>query len=148
MDRMETISDGRLLRVYFCESDRYDGHPLDEAIVDALQSAGISGATVIRGVAGYGGSAVLHTSHVVATLRGPAARHRGRRHAEKIGAVLPHLVGIAGDGLITTQPIEIHRRSPADEAQNRPSSVGVVWVDRLWPCHQQIVPSAPPCSRT
>ena len=109
---METISDGRLLRVYFCESDRYDGHPLDEAIVHALQAAGISGATVIRGVAGYGGSSILHTTHVLRLSEDlplviEAADTRG-----KVEAVLPRLAEIAGDGLITTQPIEIHARRP------------------------------------
>ena len=113
MEGMETTSDGRLLRVYFCESDRHDGHPLDEAIVDALRSAGVSGATVIRGVAGYGGSAVLHTSHVLRLSEDLPLVIEAVDTAEKIASVLPHLVDIAGDGLITTQPIEIHRRSPA-----------------------------------
>lgn len=110
---METSSEGRLLRVYFCESDRYDGHPLDEAIVGVLQSAGISGATVIRGVAGYGGSAVLHTSHVLRLSEDLPLIIEAVDSAEKIAIVLPHLVDIAGDALITTLPIEIHRRPPA-----------------------------------
>ena len=107
---METISDGRLLRVYFCESDRYDGHPLEEAIVDALQSAGISGATVIRGVAGYGGSSILHTTHVLRLSEDLPLVIEAVDTREKIGAVLPRLSEVAGDGLITTQNIEIHVR--------------------------------------
>jgi PII-like signaling protein len=112
MDSMETISDGRLLRVYFCESDRYDGHPLDEAIVNALQSAGISGATVIRGIAGYGGSSVLHTTHVLRLSEDLPLVIEAVDTKEKVAAVLPQLATIAGDGLITTHPIEIHRRRP------------------------------------
>ena len=107
---METISDGQLLRVYICESDRYDGHPLDEAIVDVLQSAGISGATVIRGVAGYGGSSILHTTHVLRLSEDLPLVIEAVDTIEKIGAVLPRLSEIAGDCLITTQPIEIHIR--------------------------------------
>lgn len=107
---METISDGRLLRVYFCESDRYDGHSLDEAIVDALQSAGISGATVIRGVAGYGGSSVLHTTHVLRLSEDLPLVIEAVDTKENVAAVLPQLAEIAGDSLITTQPIEIHGR--------------------------------------
>jgi PII-like signaling protein len=109
---METISDGRLLRVYFCESDRHDGHPLEEAIVDALQSAGISGATVIRGVAGYGGSSILHTTHVLRLSEDLPLVIEAVDTSEKIGAVLPRLAEVAGDSLITTQPIEIHVRRP------------------------------------
>ncbi|MGB5186284.1 MAG: DUF190 domain-containing protein [Acidimicrobiia bacterium] len=109
---METISDGRLLRVYFCESDRYDGHPLDEAIVHALQAAGISGATVIRGVAGYGGSSILHTTHVLRLSEDLPLVIEAVDTREKVDAVLPRLAEIAGDGLITTHPIEIHVRRP------------------------------------
>ena len=113
MDSMETTSDGRLLRVYFCESDRYDGHPLDEAIVDVLQTAGISGATIIRGVAGYGGSSILHTTHVLRLSEDLPLVVEAVDSSEKISAVLPRLAEVAGDGLITTQPIDIHTRPPS-----------------------------------
>ena len=112
MKVMETISDGRLLRVYFCESDRHDGHPLEEAIVDALQSAGISGATVLRGVAGYGGSSVLHTTHVLRLSEDLPLVIEAVDAREKIEAVLPQLTEIAGDALVTTQPVAIHVRRP------------------------------------
>ena len=109
---METISDGRLLRVFFCESDRYDGHPLEEAIVDALQSAGISGATVLRGVAGYGGSSVLHTTHVLRLSEDLPLVIEAVDTQEKVESVLPQLAEIAGDALVTTQPVNIHLPKP------------------------------------
>lgn len=111
---METISDGRLLRIYISESDRDDGHPLDEAIVDVLRAAGISGATVIRGMAGYGGSAVLHTTHVLRLSEDLPLVIEAADTAEKIEAVLPRLVEMAGDAVITTNPIAIHRQPSAD----------------------------------
>ena len=110
---METISDGRLLRIYISESDRDDGHPLDEAIVDVLRAAGISGATVIRGMAGYGGSAVLHTTHVLRLSEDLPLVIEAADTAEKIEAVLPRLVEMAGDAVITTNPIAIHRQPSA-----------------------------------
>ena len=109
MAGMETITDGRLLRVYISESDRDDGHPLDEAIIDVLRSVGISGATVIRGVAGYGGSAVLHTTHVLRLSEDLPLVIEAVDTADKVEAVLPHLVAMAGDAVITTHPVEIHR---------------------------------------
>jgi len=112
MKTMETILDGRLLRVYFCESGRHDGHPLEEAIVDALQSAGISGATVLRGVAGYGGSSILHTTHVLRLSEDLPLVIEAVDARQKIEAVLPQLAEIAGDALVTTQPVEIHVRRP------------------------------------
>lgn len=108
MKSMETMSNGWLLRVYFCESDHHDGHPLEEAIVDALQSAGISGATVLRGVAGYGGSSVLHTSHVLRLSEDLPLVIEAVDTPEKVESVLPRLGEIAGDALVTTQPVDIH----------------------------------------
>jgi uncharacterized protein len=105
---MEPITEGRLLRIYISESDRYEGHPLDEAVVDALRSAGISGATVIRGIAGYGGSAILHTTHVLRLSEDLPLVIEALDTAEKIESVLPRLDEIAPDALITSQPIEIH----------------------------------------
>jgi uncharacterized protein len=105
---MEPITEGRLLRIYISESDRYDGHPLDEAIVDLLRTAGISGATVIRGIAGYGGSAILHTTHVLRLSEDLPLVIEALDTAAKTESVLPRLHAIAPDALITSQPIEIH----------------------------------------
>lgn len=110
---MATTPDGRLLRIYISESDRDDGHPLDEAIVDVLQAAGVSGATVIRGVAGYGSSAVLHTTHVLRLSEDLPLIIEAVDTAEKIEAVLPRLVEMAGDAVVATHPVDIHRRPPA-----------------------------------
>ena len=106
---MATTPDGRLLRIYISESDRDDGHPLDEAIVDVLLAAGISGATVIRGVAGYGGSAVLHTTHVLRLSEDLPLVIEAVDTVERIEAVLPRLVEVAGEAVITTTPVDVHR---------------------------------------
>jgi PII-like signaling protein len=106
---MATTPDGRLLRIYISESDRDDGHPLDEAIVDVLLAAGISGATVIRGVAGYGGSAVLHTTHVLRLSEDLPLVIEAVDTVERIEAVLPRLVEMAGEAVITTTPVDVHR---------------------------------------
>lgn len=108
----EGTSKGLLLRIFMTESDRDDGHPLDEAIIDALRAEGVSGATVLRGIAGYGGSATLHTTHVLRFSEDLPLVIEAVDTAEKINSVLPRLAEIADRALITTQPIEIHRQSP------------------------------------
>lgn len=105
---MEPITEGCLLRIYISESDRYDGHPLDEAIVEALRTAGISGATVIRGIAGYGGSAVLHTTHVLRLSDDLPLVVEAVDAVEKIESILPHLDEIAPSALIVSQAIRVH----------------------------------------
>ena len=62
---LEESADGKLLRIFVGESDEYDGKPLYQAIVEELRAAGLAGATVLRGIEGFGKSSVLHTGHVL-----------------------------------------------------------------------------------
>jgi PII-like signaling protein len=110
MNDMETIPHGRLLRIFICESDQYDGRPADAAIIDALQSAGVSGATVLRGVAGFGTSSVMHTTHVLRLSENLPMVIEVVDTAGKIDSVLPAIEKMIGDGLITMQEITIRRR--------------------------------------
>lgn len=54
----------RLLRIHISEADRFEGRPLYEAIVTRCRELKIAGATVFRGLEGYGGSAEIHRSHL------------------------------------------------------------------------------------
>ena len=56
---------GKLLRIHISESDRYQGKPLYEAIVNKCREMKIAGATVFRGLEGYGETAEIHKAHVV-----------------------------------------------------------------------------------
>jgi len=55
----------RLLRIHISESDRYQGKPLYEAIVHKCREMKIAGATVFRGLEGYGETAEMHKSHLI-----------------------------------------------------------------------------------
>ena len=54
-----------LMRIHIGESDKWHSKPLHDAIVELLRREGFSGATVLRGVAGYGGSSVYHTDKLL-----------------------------------------------------------------------------------
>ena len=105
---MDSVSEGRLLRVFICESDHRDGLPLAEVVVDALRKEGIAGATVLRGVAGFGGSAVIHTTHVLRLCEDLPMVIEAIDTVERIDAVLPTIQELVAGGLITTQEINIH----------------------------------------
>jgi hypothetical protein len=102
-----SINDGRRLRIYVCEGDAFGRRPLDEAIVDVLRAHGVGGATVLRGVAGYGGSAALHTAQVLRLSEDLPVIVEVIDAKERIDAVLPVLESMIGDGLITLEPVEI-----------------------------------------
>jgi PII-like signaling protein len=56
----------KLLRVHCSESDRYEGKPLYEAIVEKCRQLKIAGATVFRGLEGFGETAEIHRAHLLA----------------------------------------------------------------------------------
>lgn len=62
---MQASHPAKLLRLHFSESDKYHGRPLHEAIVEKCREFSIAGATVFRGVEGYGESAEIHRHHLV-----------------------------------------------------------------------------------
>ena len=57
--------DGKLLRIFIGESDKYEGHPLHEWIVRRAREHGLAGATVLRGLEGFGAHSRLHTAKVL-----------------------------------------------------------------------------------
>ena len=62
---MQQARPARLLRIHISESDRYQGQPLYAAIVNKCREMKIAGATVFRGLEGYGGTAEIHKAHVI-----------------------------------------------------------------------------------
>ena len=62
---MESYQRAKLLRLHFTERDRYGGKPLYEAIVQKCFDLKIAGATVFRGLEGYGDTAEIHRSHIL-----------------------------------------------------------------------------------
>ncbi len=57
----------KLVTVHFSETDKHDGHPLYEAIVALCRAHDIAGATVFRGLEGFGETAPIHRSHLIAS---------------------------------------------------------------------------------
>lgn len=62
---MENVADGKLLRIFVGEDDEHGGQPLFEAVVQLLRSEGMAGATVLRGVMGFGASSLIHSAKIL-----------------------------------------------------------------------------------
>lgn len=62
---MQTDSDAKLLRVFIGESDKYNGRPVYEEIVLKAREANLAGATVIKGIMGFGANSKIHTSKLL-----------------------------------------------------------------------------------
>jgi PII-like signaling protein len=62
---MDRDTEALLLRVFVGESDRWEGKPLHLALIEKAREAGLAGATVVRGVEGYGAHSVIHTTRLL-----------------------------------------------------------------------------------
>ena len=105
--------DGYLLRVFVGESDKHGHIPLYEAIVQTARKAGLAGATVLRGLMGYGRHSVVHTSKILRLSEDLPMVVEIVDSLQKIEAFLPTLDTMIRDGLVTLEKVRvIQYRSP------------------------------------
>ena len=96
-----------LMRIHIGESDKWHGKPLYEAIVQLLRKEGFSGVTVLRGVAGYGGSSVYHTDKILRLSQDLPIILEVVETTERIDQILPRLDGMVEGGLITLEKVRV-----------------------------------------
>src|SRR6266481_3017577 len=98
---MKIPEDGYLLRIFVGESDRQDHHPLYEWIVLRARENGLAGATVTRGVMGFGKNSILHTAKILRLSEDMPMIVEIVDGLEKIEKFLPMLDETITDGLVT-----------------------------------------------
>jgi uncharacterized protein len=110
-------SEGLLVRIFVGESDTWHGKPLYEAIVLRVREEGIAGATVLRGIEGFGASSRLHTSRILRLSADLPIVVEIVDTAERIEAVLPLLDEMIQEGLITLEKVRViaYRAGAASE---------------------------------
>jgi PII-like signaling protein len=96
-----------LMRIHTGESDKWHGKPLHEAIVELLRREKFSGATVLRGVAGFGGSSVIHTDKILRLSQDLPIVVEAIDTTEKIESILPRLDDMVEGGLITLEKVRV-----------------------------------------
>ncbi|GAC1633521.1 MAG: DUF190 domain-containing protein [Candidatus Acidiferrum sp.] len=96
-----------LMRIHIGESDKWHSKPLHEAIVEILRKEGFSGATVLRGVAGFGGSSIVHTDKILRLSQDLPVVIEAVEATEKIEGLLPRLDEMIGGGLITLEKVRV-----------------------------------------
>ena len=96
-----------LLRIYIGEADHEGGKPLFQVIVERLRERGIAGATVLRGIEGFGATSHLHTTRILRLSEDLPLVIEVVDAEARLRALLPELDALVGDGLITVQPIEV-----------------------------------------
>ncbi len=106
-----------LLSIYIGESDKWHGKPLATALVERMRTEGIAGATVTRGVEGFGANSRIHSAHILRLSEDlPLVVHVVDRK-DRIAAILPLVDEMVGDGLVTLADVEVvHYRHAQDAA--------------------------------
>jgi uncharacterized protein len=112
--------EGRLLRIFIGESDTWHGKPLYQAIVERLRQEGLAGATVVRGIEGFGASSRLHTTRILQLSTDLPVVIEVVDSQERIDHIVPVLDAMVGDGLVTLEKVHVitYRGSPRDEASD------------------------------
>jgi hypothetical protein len=104
---MKLQGKAKLLRIHFGEDDMCEGTPLYEAIVNKCRELGIAGATVYRGLVGYGGSTLIRRSHLLPFTHEAPILVQIVDTEENIRKLLPYLDEVVGEGLIATSDVEV-----------------------------------------
>lgn len=96
-----------LMRIYLDEDDRYAGAPLYMAVVQELRKSGFGGASVFKGIEGYGDHRQVHAARIVDFSTNLPVLIEAIDVEEKIRETLPRLREMIGEGLITLERVEM-----------------------------------------
>jgi len=100
-----------LMRIFIGESDRHGHRPLHEALVELLRKEGFAGATVLRGVSGFGAHSVYHTQKLLDLSADLPLVVEVVDSQERIDAVMPAIDAMMGGGMITLEKATVIRYS-------------------------------------
>jgi len=104
---MKIPEEGQLLRIFIGESDRWKGKPLYEAIILKAREMGIAGATMLRGMMGYGAASRIHTAKILRLSEDLPIVVEIVDSKEKITALLPTIEEMVEEGLVTLENVRV-----------------------------------------
>ena len=118
---MKIEGEGQLLRIFIGESDRWHGKPLHEAIVLAAREAGLAGATVLRGLDGFGASSRIHTVKILRLSEDLPIVIEIVDKPERIQEFLPTVDQMVTEGMVTLEKVHIlvYRHVPPTTPETR-----------------------------
>jgi uncharacterized protein len=109
MITVRTTGSALRLTILIGESDRWHHKPLYAEIVHRAHAAGLAGATVLRGIEGYGASNLVHTNRLLSLSEDLPVAILMVDDEERIRSFLPQLDGLVAEGLVIVDPVEVVR---------------------------------------
>lgn len=104
---MDLVGAGKRVRIYIGESDQWEAKPLFLALLETLRAEGCAGGTVFRGIAGYGAHSRIHTATILRLSEDLPIVLEWVDTPQRVERVLPKLVAMVAEGLITVDQVEI-----------------------------------------
>ena len=104
---MQLEGTARRLTIFIGEEDRYDHKPLATEIVHRAQQAGLAGATVLRGIEGFGASSHVHTTRILSLSNDLPIVVVIVDDAERVQAFLPELDDLVTEGLVILDDVQV-----------------------------------------
>ncbi len=96
-----------MVRIFFGESDKWHHQPLDAALLERLRKEGFAGATVFRGVAGFGANSIIHTTHLLDLSADLPVIIEVVDTEEQVQRLIPILDEMLDDGLVTMEKVRV-----------------------------------------
>jgi PII-like signaling protein len=106
---MRLTGPARRLTIFVGESDQFHHHPIYSEIVHRAHRAGLAGATVLRGIEGYGASSHIHTTRILSLSQDLPVAIIIVDERERIDAFLPQLDELVKEGLVIMDDVEVIR---------------------------------------
>jgi PII-like signaling protein len=104
---MKLSGAGKVLRIFIGESDKYNGKPLHEAVVMKARELNLAGASVFRGIMGYGASSRIHSTKLLSISEDLPVTVEIVDTEENINKILPFLDETVKEGLITMENVNV-----------------------------------------
>ncbi len=112
---MKLEGEGKLLRIFIGESDHWQDGPLYEAIVRRARERGLAGATVLRGIEGFGASSRLHTARILRLSEDLPVVIEIVDSVEKINTFLDDIDEMITEGLVTSERVDVRMYRAREE---------------------------------
>ncbi|HEX4020802.1 MAG TPA: DUF190 domain-containing protein [Acidobacteriaceae bacterium] len=110
---MKEQYEARMLRIHFGEDDKWHGQSLYEAIVNKCKELGVAGATVYRGIEGFGASTTIHHSSIWSFSKDAPIMVSVIDREDAIQKLVPFLDEMVVEGLVAMSRVQVIRYSKA-----------------------------------
>lgn len=104
---MKLLEQAERIRIYIGEDDKHKGRPLADVIVEKARKSGLAGATVYRGLSGFGANSLIHTTKILRLSEDLPVVVEIVDHPDAIEPFLDMLDTMMSEGMVTREPVDV-----------------------------------------